>query len=194
MSSRFSALALLSAVALSATGVRGSLAADAFTVDTVHSAVVFRVKHMNASNAWGRFNDITGGFTLDQADPSKSQLDFQVKTASVDTGNAGRDKHLKSPDFFNAVQFPVISFKSKSVSKTAEGYDVTGDLTLHGVTKPLQVKVVPVGSGKGPTGAAIAGIDASFTIKQSEFGMSKMVGPIGDDVWVNVSIEGTKKK
>jgi len=194
MSSRFSALALLSAVALSVTGVRDSVAADTFTVDTVHSAVVFRVKHMNTSNAWGRFNDIAGTFALDESDPSKSLLDFQVKTGSIDTASAARDKHLKSPDFFNAVQFPVISFKSKSVSKGAEGYDVTGDLTLHGVTKPVKVKVLPVGSGKDPRGTVIAGIDATFTVKQSEFGMSKMVGPIGDDVWVNVSIEGGKKK
>lgn len=178
-----------------ATGIAApaAQAADAFTADPVHSAVVFRVKHMNTSNAWGRFNDISGGFVLDEADPSQSQLDFQVKTASVDTGNAKRDQHLKGPDFFNAVQFPVIHFKSKSVTKAADGYEVSGDLTLHGQTRPILVKVVKAGSGKGPNGAAIAGIDASFIVKQSQFGMTKMVGPIGDDVWVNVSIEGVKK-
>jgi polyisoprenoid-binding protein YceI len=183
------AAALVSGVAL----VGGVMAADSFSVDTVHSSVVFRVKHMGASHAWGRFNNITGTFVLDESDPSKAQFDFQVKAASVDTGNAKRDTHLKSPDFFNAVQFPNISFKSKAVAKADDGYDVTGDLTLHGVTKPIRVKVVPVGSGRGPMGAAIAGVDATFTIKQSEFGMTKMVGPLGDDVWVNVSIEGAKR-
>jgi polyisoprenoid-binding protein YceI len=182
----------VSAVVL-AWGTARAGAADAYTVDAVHSSVVFRAKHMNASHAWGRFNDISGSFALDGSDPSKSVLDFQVKAASIDTGNPARDKHLKGTDFFNAVQYPVISFKSKSVAKTADGYEASGELTLHGVTKPLKVKVTPVGSGKGPTGAAIAGIDASFYVKQSEFGMTKMVGPIGDDVWVNVSIEGVKK-
>ncbi len=168
-------------------------AADTYAADPVHSAVVFRVKHMNTSHAWGRFNDIAGTFSLNEADPSQSQLDFQVKVGSIDTGNAKRDQHLKGPDFFNAVQFPGIHFKSKSVSKAKDGYEVSGELTLHGQTHPILVKVVPTGSGKGPSGAAIAGIDASFNVKQSQFGMTKMVGPIGDDVWVNVSIEGVKK-
>ncbi|MDR3636102.1 MAG: YceI family protein [Isosphaeraceae bacterium] len=194
MVSRFSIVSLLSALVLTGFTARDSRAADAYAVDPVHSAIVFRARHMNTSHAWGRFNDLSGTFALDESDPSQSVLDFQVKAASIDTGNAMRDKHLKSPDFFNAVQYPVISFKSKSVTKTADGYEATGELTLHGVTKLLKVKVLPVGSGKGPTGAPIAGIDASFVVKQSDFGMTKMVGPIGDDVWVNVSIEGTKKK
>ena len=194
MISRFSTLSLLSALVAAGASGQGAYAADAYTVDPAHSAVVFRALHMGASHAWGRFNDISGTFALDESSPSQSVLDFQVKAASIDTGNAARDKHLKSPDFFNAVQFPVISFKSKSVTKGADTYDVTGELTLHGVTRPIRLKIVPVGSGKGPMGAPIAGIDASFMVKQSEFGMTKMVGPIGDDVWVNVSIEGTKKK
>ncbi|WP_422928733.1 YceI family protein [Singulisphaera sp. PoT] len=168
-------------------------AADTYTADPVHSAVVFRVKHMNTSHAWGRFNDITGSFSLNEADPSQSVLDFSIKAASIDTANAKRDQHLKGPDFFNVVQFPTIKFKSKSVTKSADGYEVSGELTLHGQTKPIQVKITPTGTGKGPSGTAIAGIDATFFVKQSQFGMTKMVGPIGDDVWVNVSIEGMKK-
>lgn len=193
MVSKVSALALLSAALLVLPASRGARAADTYAVDPVHSAVVFRTTHMGASHAWGRFNDLSGTFSLDEADPSRSMLDFQVKTASVDTGNPARDKHLRSPDFFNAIQYPTITFKSKSVAKVGEAYEVTGELTLHGVTRLIKVKLVPVGAGKGPTGAAIRGIDASFFVKQSEFGMTKMVGPIGDDVWVNVSIEGTRK-
>ena len=148
---------------------------------------------MNTSHAWGRFNDLSGSFVLDEANPAATVLDFKVKTESIDTGNAKRDQHLKSPDFFSAVQYPTIAFKSKSVTKGSTGYDVVGDLTLHGVTKAIKVLLTPVGKGKGPTGGDTAGIDATFTIKQSDFGMSKMVGAIGDDVWVNVSIEGLKK-
>ncbi len=193
MSRRFASLGLALALVCGLAPARESAAADTYAVDAVHSAVVFRIKHMNTSHSWGRFNELTGTFALDEASPSQSHFEFQVKTGSVDTGNAKRDQHIKGPDFFNATQFPTISFKSTSVAKGADGYDVTGELTLHGVTKPITVKIVPVGVGKGPTGGSIAGIDTSFTLKRSDFGMNKMVGPVGDDVWVNVSIEGGKK-
>ena len=186
---RFPAIALL---AVSGLGTM-TQAADTYNVDAVHSSINFRVKHMNTSHSWGRFNDLTGSFVLDEANPTATVLDFQVKTDSIDTGNVKRDQHLKSPDFFNAVQFPKITFKSKTVAKAAKGYDVVGNLTLHGVTKAIKVTLTQVGKGKGPTGGETAGIDATFYVKQSDFGMSKMVGPIGDDVWVNVSIEGVKK-
>src|SRR5262249_49789347 len=112
-------------------------AADTFKVDTVHSSIVFKVKHMNTSYAWGRFNDFTGTFSLDDQDPGASTLDFVVKATSIDTGNAMRDRHLKSPDFFNAAQYQTITFKSTSVTKGGEDYEVKGNLTLHGVTKPI---------------------------------------------------------
>ena len=168
-------------------------AAETFKVDPVHSAVVFRVKHMNTSYAWGRFNDLSGSFSLDPADSTKGRLQFEVKAGSVDTGNAKRDTHLKGPDFFNAVQFPTITFTSKSVAKSAEVYEVTGDLTLHGVTKPVTFRLTPTGTGRAMTGTPIAGIEASFTIKQSDFGITKMAAMIGDEVWVNVSVEGVRQ-
>ena len=184
------AFALTAALSASITTAR---AADTYGVDAVHSSVVFRVKHMNTSYAWGRFNDLSGSFSLDPAAPAQSKLQFTVKADSVDTGNAKRDQHLKGPDFFNAVQFKTISFVSKSVAKAGDAYEVNGDLTVHGVTKPVTVKLTPTGAGKGPTGAAIAGIEANFTVKQSEFGITKMAAAIGDDVWVNVSVEGVKQ-
>jgi polyisoprenoid-binding protein YceI len=188
---------ILSVVAVAAVSGLGAgqagRAADTYAVDGVHSSVVFRVKHMNTSNAWGRFNNIAGTFTLDEANPAESKLDFQVKSDSIDTADAKRDQHLKSPDFFNAVQYPAITFKSQSVTKAGGAYEVTGDLTLHGVTKPVTIKVVPTGSGKDMRGTPIAGIETSFNIKRSDYGMSKMVGPVGDDVWVNVSVEATRK-
>jgi polyisoprenoid-binding protein YceI len=173
--------------------IRPGHAADTYTADATHSSTVFRVKHMNASYAWGRFNSINGSFTLDEASPAQSKFEFQVKADSIDTANAKRDQHLKSPDFFNAVQFPSITFKSQSVAKSGAAYDVTGDLTLHGVTRPVTLKVTPTGTGKGPNGASIAGIEATLSIKRSDFGMDKMVGPVGDDVTVMVSIEGMKR-
>ena len=171
-----------------------ALAADPFLVDTVHSSILFRVKHMNTSLAYGRFDDFAGAFLLDEADPSKSLFDLTIKAESVDTASAARDKHLKGTDFFNAQQFPTIKFKSKSVTKAAKGsYDVAGDLTLHGVTKPVTFKLSATGSGKGMRGEALAGVEATTVIKRSDFGMSFMVGPIGDEVTVIVALEGSRK-
>jgi polyisoprenoid-binding protein YceI len=188
---------ILTAVAVTAVGALGAgqsgRAADVYAVDGAHSSVVYRVKHMNTSNSWGRFNHLAGSFSLDEANPAESKLDFQVKTDSIDSADAKRDQHLKSPDFFNAVQYPTIAFKSQSVTKVAGAYEVTGDLSLHGVTKPITIKVVSTGAGKDMKGTPIAGIETSFNIKRSDYGMSKMVGPIGDDVWINVSIEASKK-
>jgi polyisoprenoid-binding protein YceI len=169
-------------------------AAENYAADGAHSSLVYRVKHMNTSFFWGRFNGIAGAFALDETNPAESRFEFQVKADSIDTGIAKRDLHLKSPDFFNVVQYPTIAFKSQSVTRTADAYEVTGDLTLHGVTKPVKVKVVPTGTGKDQGGTPIAGIEAMFTIKRTDFGMSNMVGPVGDDVWITVAIEGKRKK
>ncbi len=161
-----------------------------YAVDTVHSTVIFRVKHMNTSFAYGRFNNITGQFALDQ-DPGASKFDLQVKTDSVDTGNAGRDKHLKSPDFLNVVQHPTMSFKSTSVA--ADGPDalkVTGDLTFHGVTRPVTVKVTKTGTGKDMRGRPVAGFETSFVFKRTDFKMDKMTNAVGDEVTIIVSVEG----
>jgi polyisoprenoid-binding protein YceI len=172
---------------------QGGRAAETYAADTAHSSVVYRVKHLNTSFAWGRFNDIKGAFTLDEGNPAEGRFDFQVKADSIDTADPKRDQHLKSPDFFNAVQFPTITFKSQSITRSTNGYEVTGDLTLHGVTKPITLKVIQTGAGKDMKGTPIAGIETSFTIKRSDFGMSKMIPAVGDDVWVNVSIEGARK-
>lgn len=174
----------------------GSLAvgADPFQVDAVHSTVMFRVKHQNVSFAYGRFNDIAGKFVIDEAAPSKSSFDLTIKAESVDTASFLRDTHLKGPDFFNAKQFPTISFKSKSVTKgEGSSYDVTGDLTLHGVTKQVTFKVNATGTGKGMRGDTVAGVEASVTIKRTDFGMTYMVGLLADEVVVNASLEGSHK-
>lgn len=169
-------------------------AAD-YKVDPVHSSVVFRVKHMNASYAYGRFNAIAGSFAIDAADPARSKFDFTIKTDSIDTANPGRDTHLKNADFFNAKQFPTITFKSKTVASAGKDtYEVTGDLTLHGVTKPITVTVEHTGTGKDMRQNSIAGIESVFTIKRSDFGMKGLVGPVADDVKVMLSSEGIATK
>jgi polyisoprenoid-binding protein YceI len=162
-----------------------------FKVDPVHSAVLFKILHMGASNVWGRFNGFSGSMTLDEANPTGSALNFEVKSESVDTNNEKRDQHLKGPDFFNAKQFPAISYKGKGVKKSGEGsYEASGDLTLHGVTKPLTLKVEKVGTGKGP-GGPVTGFETTFTIKRSDFGLGATFKPpmLGDEVTITASVE-----
>ena len=117
--------------------VAPAASAAPLVVDAVHSTVLFRIKHLNTSFSWGRFDDISGKVNLDDKSPS---LEIQLKTDSIDTGNAKREEHLKSPDFFSAKQFPTISFRSTKITKSGDGkYTVDGTLKLHGVEQPISV-------------------------------------------------------
>ena len=179
--------------ALLAAAVAPIQAAEPYKVDSVHSAVIFRVKHMNVSHAYGRFHEIGGTFDLDETNPAQSKIDIKVPASSIDTASKLREIHLQGPDFFSTKQFPTISFKSTEVAKTSDGaFVVTGDLTLHGVTKPVTLKVEPSGTGKGMKGEKLAGFETTFSIKRSDFGMTNMTGVIGDDVRLIVSIEGNR--
>lgn len=176
-------------------GAMARASADEYTVDARHSTVIFRVKHIGVSYFYGRFNEVEGGFTFDEADPTKLVLDVAIKTKSIDTHNKKRDQHLKGPDFFHVKQYETISFKSTKVEQGEGGtYRVTGDLTLHGTTKPITVDVAHVGSGSDRRGRKLAGLETSFTIKRSEFGMDYMLGGLGDDIHIIVSLEGFSQK
>ena len=171
-----------------------SVVADSYRVDGVHSSVIFRVKHMGIANFYGRFNEISGSFDFDPKDPSKLSIDVQINAESIDTHSQRRDRHLKGPDFFNASQFPSISFKSKSAKKAGpESYEVKGELELHGVTRPLTVKVEHTGSGRGPRGDQREGFETTFTIKRSEFDMKFMLRGLSDEVRITLSVEGVLK-
>jgi len=188
-------LSVASALALALLfGPLAPAATESYTVDTVHSSVMFKVKHLGTSNFYGRFNEISGKLAFDGGDPAKSSVSLEVKVESVNTGNEAREKHLKSPDFFSAKEFPTISFKSKSVKKGGQGiYEVEGDFTLHGTTKPIKVKAERTGSGKNPrSGKDLAGFETTFTIKRSDYGMKNMIPMLGDEVQITVSLEAEK--
>ena len=156
-------------------------------VDAVHSTVLFRIKHLNTSFAWGRFDDISGKLNLDDKSPS---LEIQLKAESIDTGNAKREEHLKSPDFFSAKQFPTISFRSTKITKTGDGkYTVDGTLKLHGVEQPLSVELERTGAGKNQQGTAIEGFETTFKIKRSDYGMKFLLLGLSDEVLLIVSLE-----
>ena len=165
-----------------------------FEIDPVHSSFIFRIQHLGVSYTYGRFNESSGAFALDSADPSKNRVEIEVRTDSIDTANADRDRHLKTPEFFDTEQFPVMTFKSVSFKKTDDThFEVSGDLTIRGVTRPVTATAELVGQGKGMKGEARAGLEAVFTINRQDFGMTALVGPIGAEVRIIVSLEGVAK-
>jgi polyisoprenoid-binding protein YceI len=170
-------------------------AAETYKADPIHSTSVFRIKHANAAYFWGRFNEPMGTFTIDEADPTKSTFSVELTVEKIDTNNDKRNAHLKSPDFFNAKQYPKITFKSTSVKK-GEGenmLEVSGDLTMHGDTKPITEQVELTGKGEFPPTVKRAGVEANFVVKTSDFEIKGMPGALSDEVKVVVSLEGIKQ-
>ena len=184
-------LAALSPVPQTETAAKG--AAETFSVDQVHSTIIFRINHLGVSEFYGRINSPFGEFTLNPEDPGASSFNVQVKAQNVDTGSSRRDGHLKSADFFNAKQFPDITFKSKSVKKKSGNvYQVTGELTLHGVTKPITVDLEHIGTKNTRMGRR-SGFHTTFSISRSEFGINYMPQGLGDEITIMIGIEGQKK-
>jgi len=171
-----------------------ALAADTFNVDHDHSNFLFKINHLGVSNTIGRFNEFSGTFSLDTKDPSKSSVSLTLQVASVDSNVKKRDDHLRSPDFFDATTFPTLTFVGKSYKKVSDTvFEVTGDVTLHGVTKPLTITVTKVGEGNDPWGGFRQGWSSTFTLKRSDFGMNFMQGGVGDEVTIMAEIEGVRK-
>jgi len=185
--------ALLAALAAITTP---ALAADHYLLDPNHTTVMFSVNHMGFSKVYGRFDKVEGAFTLDQAAPEKSSVVVTIDAASIDTNQAKRDDHLRSKDFFEAAAFPQLIFKSTSVKKTGEKTaTMTGDLTLHGVTKPVSLSVTLTGAGPHPVDQTktIAGFSARGTLKRSDFGMTYGVPVVGDEIELIIETESIRQ-
>lgn len=165
-------------------------AAETYAVDPVHTTTLFKIDHFGMSHFLGRFNDVSGTIVWDNADPAKSSVNYEIKAESIDTAFKKRDQHLVGPDFFDAKQFPTLTFKSTAIKKAGDAFTVDGDLTVHGVTKPISVAVKKVGEGKDPMGASRIGFWSTFTIKRSDYGMAFMQGALGDEVEITLSTEG----
>jgi polyisoprenoid-binding protein YceI len=176
------------------TGV--AFAQGTFVVDPAHSTVLFRIKHLNTSYAYGRFNDVSGAFAIGKNAPAGGTLELTVKTASVDTANADRDKHLKSPDFFNVKQFPTATFKSTAIRPGQEPntLNVTGDLTINGVTKPVNVSAEMTGEGPSPFKDYRQGLEIRVRINRNDYGIQFLPQGLGEEVILIVSLEGIRKQ
>jgi polyisoprenoid-binding protein YceI len=172
----------------------------AWEIDPSHSQATFSVKHMMISTVKGHFNVLSGHLHIDEQNPDNSWIEAQVDAASVDTRDANRDGHLQSPDFFDAAQYPTISFKSTKVEPDGDNeYKVLGDLTIRGVTKPVIFKAEYSGQGKDPWGGTRAGLTATTKIDRRDFGLT-FNAPlesggvlVGNDVKIEIDLEAVSK-
>ena len=188
-------------LALALTAATVFAAPQTYVIDRAHSEADFSVRHM-MSRVSGKFDDFTGSVSLDRANPASSSVEFTIKTASINTGNADRDKHLRTPDFFDAEKNPEIHFKSTAIapSKTKNVYDVTGDLTMRGVTKRVTLPVEFLGFQKDPWGNERAGFEVDTKLNRKDYGINwnKALDNGGfllaDDVAISINLETLPKK
>lgn len=169
--------------------------ADSFKIDPIHTTMLFKVRHLGVSNFHGRVNNVRGSFTFDPENPEASTVHVFAEVKDFDTGVQNRDKHIKSPDFFNAREFPQISFQSTRLNLIAEDmWQVVGDLTIHGVTKEITARIENLAAANTQMGYR-SGFETTFTVKRSDFGMDLYVdsGMLGDEVEITVSVEGVRE-
>jgi polyisoprenoid-binding protein YceI len=183
---------LVALTLLASSGVTAR-AADEYTYDGVHSSVSFKARHLDISWIHGRFNEASGKFVIDRADPTKSTFEFSVKADSVDTGNPKRDEHLRQPDYFDTKQFPTIDFKSTVVKAIEGGYVATGDFTMHGKTKSITL-VLKGGKEVEWKGVKRVGFSTEIALKRSDFGFDPAaIGLIGDEALILIDCEGMRQ-
>jgi len=173
-----------------------TLANTTYNFDKSHSEAVFQVRHL-VTRVRGRFSDFEGSLQHDDANPEASSVTFTIKAASIDTNEEQRDTHLKSADFFEVEKYPTIAFKSKRVAKkSAEQFDVVGDLTIKDVTKEISLPVTFLGEAKDPWGNKRLGFESEVMLNRKDFGLSWNAALetggflVGDDVKVSLSVQG----
>jgi polyisoprenoid-binding protein YceI len=169
-------------------------AQEVFSLGPAHFSIVFSIAHNNMSYTYGMFRQAQGQVVLDRANPAATQFQLTINADSIDTNNAQRDQHLKSPDFLNVAQFPTITFQSTSCTLDNQPnmvkYMVTGNLTMHGVTREITLPIQMLGEGPGAGGRGYnAGFITQVELKRTDFGMSNLTNVVGDAVGITVSFE-----
>lgn len=166
--------------------------AASYSIDPTHTYPNFTINHLGFSTMHGRFGKTSGKLTMDKAKGTGS-VDIVIDVASVDTGFKKRDDHLRSPDFFNAVEFPQITFKSTKVTFNGKGATVVGDLTMKGVTKSVTLAVASINCGVHPFSKKdVCGFDATAKLKRSDFGIKYALPAVGDEVNLTIEVEAVK--
>jgi len=167
-----------------------------YDIDGNHTQVNFTYNHFGFSDITDRFMQVTGEFNFDPADPTQSSIDISIPIDGVSTGVPKLDEHLKSPDFFDAAKFPTATFKSTKVEKDGDNkLKVSGDLTIHGITKPVVLDVTVNRIGEHPMSKiASAGFDASATVLRSDFGMANYVPAVSDQIKLQITMEAHQSR
>lgn len=172
---------------------------EVWVVDKPHSSASFKIRHL-MSNVTGYFRDFDAVVQINRAEPARSSVEFTIKPASIDTRDPDRDEHLRSPDFFEATKYPAITFKSTAVAKKSETlFEVTGDLTMHGVTKRLTLPVTFLGFQRDPRGNEKAGFEIATTLDRKDYNITwnRVLDEggvlLGDEVKVTIELEMGKK-
>ena len=187
---------------LSATALAICLLAPALTkaaeylIDTkeAHAFIQFRIRHLGYSWLLGRFNDFEGHFTYDRREPEASRVEVTIRTASIDSNHAERDKHLRGEDFLDVDRYPEARFVSTSYKENDDDTaTLKGDLTLHGVTRPITIDVEHIGHGPDPWGGYRRGFAGSATLRLSDFGVDYDLGPAAREVELFLSVEGIRQ-
>jgi polyisoprenoid-binding protein YceI len=167
-----------------------TVGATTYTIDPVHSTVIFSLTHLKTSRSYGSFQDIAGTVVFDPEHPETAKVSIQIQTASIDTNSKDRDAHLKGPDFFEVKEYPAAKFESSAVKPAGDKkWTVLGTLDLHGVKKDVTLTMELLGTGKGFKGEALVGFHGTTTIKRSDFGIKYGPGVLGDEVDLIVSVE-----
>ncbi len=196
MENKVKKILLTTALAIT-TSYYGAMAQAAdYQIDVkgAHASILFKIKHLGYSWLNGRFNDFSGDFSYDSLNPEKSSINVNIVTASLDSNHAERDKHLRGDDFLDVKKYPKALFKSNSFKVINDNEaTVTGNLTLHGVTKEISFPVQKVGEGKDPWGGYRAGFSGETSLKLADYGITYNLGPASTQVILELNIEGIRK-
>jgi polyisoprenoid-binding protein YceI len=191
---------LFAATLIAASAAVAGAQTTTWKIDPAHSQAAFTIRHMGISNVNGRFGNISGTISLNDKDLIRSGVDATIDTTTVDTGVAQRDGHLKSPDFFDCAKYPDMTFASKILTRSGDDYAITGDLTIHGVTRRVVLKLdAPAKEQLGPDNKLHRGFSASTTIRRQDFGLvwagtlKSGDAMVGDDAKITLDIEAVKE-
>lgn len=186
---------MIAAVLAAALTLSGQARAADYVIDTAkaHASIEFRIKHLGFSWLTGRFDTFGGTFTFDEANPAASKVQVEVDTASVNSNHAERDKHLRSKEFLDVADFPKATFESTSVKLNGDKATITGNLTLHGVSKPIEIEAQRVGGGADPWGGYRDGFSGTTRLALKDFGINFDLGPNSKEVELQLNIEGVRQ-
>ncbi|MBX3072123.1 MAG: polyisoprenoid-binding protein [Thermomicrobiales bacterium] len=171
-----------------------------WSIDASHSLAEFSVKHMMISTVKGSFPDVSGQITIDENDFANSSVEVNINVESITTRDEGRDTHLKSPDFFNAAEYPVLKFVStRIVPGKGDEFTLIGNLTIQNITREVEIKAEKTGSGVTPWGSTVAGFEGDTKINRKDFGLNWNVALetggilVGDDVKIHLEVEAIRQ-